>query len=215
MKLKKFTFNPFSENTYVLYDNTGQCVIVDPGCSYDKEENELKKFIEDNKLTPVRLLNTHCHIDHVLGNRFVSETWNLPLEAHIEEQDNIENAGPYAAMFGMPDPKTPAIAKHLAEGDTISFGDTKMEVLFTPGHSPGHVVFYDKESENVIGGDVLFRESIGRTDLAGGDFETLIRSIRNKLFVLAETVTVYPGHGPETTIGHEKQRNPFLWEVMS
>ena len=215
IQIKSFTFNPFSENTYVLYDESNDCIIIDPGTSHKAEENELVQFIENYHLKPVRLLNTHCHIDHILGNKFVSEKYGLSLEAHELESDNIRRADSYAAMFGMNSLNTPPIAKYLNEGDVISFGHSKLEVLFTPGHAPGHVMFYDPLQQVVIGGDVLFRESIGRTDLPGGNFNTLIQSIQNKLFVLNDDVVVYSGHGPETTIGYEKQYNPFLQEALS
>jgi hydroxyacylglutathione hydrolase len=214
MKIKQFTFNPFFENTYLLYDETNECVIIDPGCSQIEEYNELKKFIEKEGLTPVRLLNTHSHIDHIFGNRFVADTYKLELEAHEKESDHIKNADSYAGMFGMPSPNTPAISKYINEGDAIVFGNTNLEVLFTPGHSPGHVVFYNPQQKVIIGGDVLFRESIGRTDLPGGDYNTLIQSIKNKLFVLEDDITVYPGHGMPTTIGYEKRYNPFLAEEV-
>jgi len=213
--IKSFTFNPFSENTYILYDESGECVIIDSGCSFDEEENELAAFISDNHLRPVRLLNTHCHIDHILGNKFVSKTYGLPLEAHENEKDNINRADSYAAMFDMNSLETPSITKYLNEGDIVIFGHSKLQVLFTPGHAPGHVVFYEPDQQFIIGGDVLFRDSIGRTDLPGGNYNTLIQSIHNKLFTLDENIKVYPGHGPETTIGYEKKFNPFLQEVIS
>lgn len=210
MQVKIFTFNPFSENTYVLYDDTKECVIIDPGCMNSAEEKQLVSFIEENKLKPVKLLNTHGHIDHVLGNRFVAEKYNLVLETHQTEEANIISTDSYASMYGMPAPRSPKPGKYLSEGDTVTFGNTKLEVLFTPGHSAGHIVFYNRDKKIIIGGDVLFRESIGRTDLPGGDYNTLIKSIKEKLFVLDEDIKVYPGHGPYTTIGHEKEHNPFL-----
>lgn len=215
IQIKSFTFNAFSENTFVLYDESGECVIIDPGCSSVEEENELAGFILKNHLKPVRLINTHCHIDHILGNKFVSETYDLPLEAHENEKDNIRRADSYAAMFGMASLNTAAIAEFLNEGDIIRFGHSELRVLFTPGHAPGHVVFYAPDQQFIIGGDVLFRESIGRTDLPGGNYNTLIQSIQDKLFTLDDAIMVYPGHGPETTIGYEKQFNPFLQEAIS
>lgn len=198
-----------------MYDESNDCIIIDPGCSHKAEENDLVKFIEDNHLKPVRLLNTHCHIDHILGNKFVSETYNLPLEAHEMETENVQRADQYAAMFGMDPLNTSPIGKYLDEGDVISFGRSRLQVLFTPGHAPGHIVFYDPLQQIIIGGDVLFRESIGRTDLPGGNYNTLIQSIQEKLFSLNDDVTIYPGHGEATTIGHEKQHNPFLQEALS
>jgi hydroxyacylglutathione hydrolase len=211
MKIKTFTFNHFFENTYVLSDETGECVIIDPGCSQAAEQNELRQYIEAEGLKPVRLLNTHCHIDHILGNGFVKDSFGLKLEAHENEKPNIAKADAYAMMFGMERLNTPNLDLYIKEGDTISFGHTSLDVLFTPGH----LVFNNRDQNVMIGGDVLFRESIGRTDLPGGDYDTLIRSIQEKLFVLDPLLTVYPGHGEPTTIGHEKRFNPFLQEVTS
>lgn len=208
--VKAFTFNPFFENTYVVYDNTKECVILDPGCRERGEEKQLLYFIESNKLKPVRLLNTHCHIDHIFGNLLIAEKFKLPLEANVLEESNITRADVLADQFGMTAPKSPQIEKFLEDGAEVSFGNTKFKVLFTPGHSPGHVVFHNEAEKYIIGGDVLFRESIGRTDLPGGDTETLLNAIRSKLFVLDNDITVYSGHGPQTTIGHEKAYNPFL-----
>lgn len=210
IRLKVFTFNDFYENTYVLYDESRECVIIDPGCNDRKEELMLSSFIAAEGLMPVRLLNTHCHIDHVFGNRYIAEQYKLQLEAHELEAGNIRSADVSADLFGLAPPRSPMPEKFLKEGDKIGFGYTELEVLFTPGHAPGHVVFYHKDSGTLIGGDVLFNESIGRTDLPGGDYQTLINSIKDKLFPLGDEVTVYPGHGPKTTIGHEKEHNPFL-----
>ncbi len=167
-------------------------------------------FIEENSLKPVRLLNTHGHIDHILGNRFVAEKYNLGLETHKLEEAGIIAADVYSATYGMPAPKSPKPSKYLDENDFIKFGNTVLDILFTPGHSAGHIVFYSKPDKIIIGGDVLFRESIGRTDLPGGNYETLIKSIKEKLFLLDDDIKVYPGHGPHTTIGYEKLHNPFL-----
>ncbi|MBC5993824.1 MBL fold metallo-hydrolase [Pontibacter cellulosilyticus] len=210
MKVTCLTFNQFQENTYLLHDDTKECVVVDPGC-YDKhEQEELKKYIADNDLKVVRLLNTHCHIDHVLGNKFVADTYNVELEIHPEDEQTLRSVPAYAPVYGFPMYAEQLPAKYLKEGDTVKFGSTELDVIFAPGHAPGHVVFYNKEEKKVIGGDVLFQGSIGRTDLPGGDFDTLIQSIKTKLFTLPDDVTVYPGHGPETTIGYEKKYNPFL-----
>lgn len=214
IQLKIFTFNPFYENTYVLYDETRECVIIDPGCSNSKEESELSDFIEQKELKPVKLLNTHCHIDHILGNLYVTEKYNLELETAKAEEANLIAADVYAEQFGMKAPKSPKVKTDLKEGDSVTFGNSKLKVISAPGHSAAHIVFYAEEDEFIIGGDVLFRESIGRTDLPGGDFNTLIRSINEKLFVMDDKITVYPGHGPSTTIGYEKKHNPFLAEAV-
>ena len=210
MQVKVFTFNDFYENTYVLYDDTKECVIIDPGCNSYQERQELRTFIEQKHLTPVKLLNTHCHIDHILGNYFVTTQWKLSLTAHNGEIPVLESGMQIAQLYGIYYEPSPEISDFIKEGDTISFGDTTLTVLYTPGHSPASVSFYNKESGILIAGDVLFRESIGRTDLPGGDFDTLIRSIRIRFFTLPDETIVYSGHGPSTTIGYEKLHNPFL-----
>ena len=207
----KFTFNPFQENTYILYDETKECVIFDPGCYTEAERAELKQFIEEKELKPVRLINTHCHIDHVFGNKFVADTYGLLLEIHEGELPVLASVPQVCLMYGIPLPEPPPPAgKFLKEGETVEFGNTKLEILFTPGHSPASISFYCAASKLVIAGDVLFQGSIGRTDLPGGDFETLISSIKTQYYPLGDDVTIYPGHGPETTIGFEKENNPFL-----
>lgn len=210
MKVTCLTFNPFQENTYLLHDDTKECVVVDPGCYERQEQEQLKKYIADNDLKVVRLLNTHCHIDHVLGNKFVADTYNVGLEIHPDDEQTLRSVPVYSSNYGFPQYAEQLPASYLKEGENIKFGNTELEVIFAPGHAPGHVVFYNKADKTVIGGDVLFQGSIGRTDLPGGDFDTLIQSIKTKLFTLPDEVTVYPGHGPETTIGYEKKYNPFL-----
>lgn len=210
MNISKFVFSPFQENTYVLYDETKECVIIDPGCYDENERRRLVEFIETRKLTPVRLLNTHCHIDHIFGNKFVSEKYDLKLESHKDEQQVIEYSKIAAQMYGLQLEQSPEISVFWNDGDTITFGNSELDVLFTPGHSPASISFYAKKDNFVIGGDVLFRQSIGRTDLPGGNFETLANSIRNKFYTLPNETKVYSGHGEVTTVGFEKQHNPFV-----
>ncbi|GIV31748.1 MAG: MBL fold hydrolase [Saprospiraceae bacterium] len=206
-----FTFNPFSENTYLVIDESKECIIIDPGCYTHAEKKELETFIEEQGLVPVRLLNTHCHIDHVFGNQFVANRWNLGLEIHRLERPILEAVPLVAQFYGVPIPEpSPAPSRFIEPGEVISFGQTELEVLFTPGHSPGHIALWCETERFVIAGDVLFKESIGRTDLPGGDFDTLIQSIKSQLFPLGDDVWVFPGHGPKTTIGHERRYNPFL-----
>lgn len=174
------------------------------------ERAELKSFIEDHRLKPVRLINTHCHIDHILGNAFVAKEWNLGLEIHKGEIPVLESGTMVSGMYGVPYEPSPAPASFLEEGDKIVLDGHELEVLFTPGHSPASICFYNAADGWVIGGDVLFYESIGRTDLPGGDHATLLKNIREKLFVLPNDTTVYPGHGQETTIGYEKMFNPWM-----
>jgi len=210
MIVQSFTFNGFQENTYVVSDDSLECVIFDPGCSNGSEEQRLQQYILDKGLKPVRLINTHCHIDHILGNKFVSDTYNLPLEAHAGEVPVLESGKAVSQNYGIPYTESPPIAKYLEENDQISFGHTTLKALFTPGHSPASLSFYHADSHTLIAGDVLFQGSIGRTDLPGGNFETLIRNIKEKLLVLPDETTVYSGHGPATTIGYEREHNQFL-----
>ncbi|MBK7408592.1 MAG: MBL fold metallo-hydrolase [Saprospirales bacterium] len=210
-KVVSLTFNPFQENTYLVYDETGECAIVDPGCWDQREKDELKKYLEEHQLKPVRLLNTHCHIDHVFGNHFVAETWGLALEIHRGELPILESAPATAAYFGVPhyDP-SPAPGRFIEEGEEVRFGNTVLKALLTPGHSPASISFFCEKSRFLLSGDVLFWQSIGRTDLPGGDYDTLIASIENVVMPLGDDVTVYPGHGPHTSIGYERDYNPFL-----
>jgi len=210
MNVAAFVFTGWSENTYVLYDDSKECIIVDPGCNDEGERQALVDFIESNELTPVKLVNTHCHIDHVFGNKFVSEKYKLPLEAHKGEQIVLDNMVQVAAMYGASYEPGPDISVFLEEGEYLEFGSTKLEIYLTPGHSPASLSFFHRESKQLIAGDVLFKGSIGRTDLPGGNYDTLIASIKDKLFPLGDEVIVYNGHGPSTTIGEEKRSNPFL-----
>ncbi len=208
-EIKPFVFNPFQENTYVLFDETKECVIIDPGCYELSERLELTDFIAKEGLKPVKLLNTHCHIDHVLGNAFCKATFGIKLYGHKKDEEVLKAVKVYAPTYGFAGYQESEMDEYLEEGDMVRFGSTSLEVLFVPGHAPGHVAFLEKATKRLLGGDVLFRESIGRTDLPGGDHATLIKSIREKLFVLDDDVEVFPGHGETTTIGHEKVNNPF------
>ena len=210
MQVLCLTFNPFEENTYLLYDASRECIIVDPGCSTPSEERALDKAIEERNLTPVRLINTHAHIDHVLGVDHVHNKYGLELELHDGERTTLALLPQISAMYGMPLAPVEAPVKSIAEGDTVEFGSSKLKVLYTPGHSPASICLYNESDRIVIAGDVLFNRSIGRTDLPGGDYDTLIASITDELLPLGDDVVVYPGHGPETTIGDERRYNPFI-----
>jgi hydroxyacylglutathione hydrolase len=210
INIQSFTFNPVQENTYVLYNDKDACCIIDPGCYFGNERHTLQEFIEEWKLTPRLLLNTHCHLDHVFGNKFIHDTYDLLLHLHEKEKPVLDFAPASGLSWGMPFENYRDQLIFLKEDDVVKLGDDELKVLFTPGHSPGSICFYCEEQKFVIGGDVLFRQGIGRTDLPGGDFDTLINSIRNKLFVLPDDVIVYSGHGEPTTIGFEKENNPFL-----
>lgn len=208
--VQSFVNNPYQENTYIIYDETGECAIIDPGMYTRPEQDAVVNFIKDNQLKPVLLLNTHCHIDHVLGNRFVFDQYGLKPQFNEGESETLAAVVAYAPAMGFRYDASPIPDTYLPQTGTITFGNTTLELIFAPGHSPASLCFYDKQANMLIGGDVLFRSSIGRTDLPGGDYSTLVKSIEEKLFVLPDDCTVYPGHGPETTIGFEKQHNPYL-----
>ena len=210
IKVATFTFNDFAENTYVLQDETDECIIFDPGCYKANEQQQLLHFIDNSGLKPVALVNTHCHIDHILGNYFVSQAYKLPLQLHKTEEITMKEAASWGVMFNVDVSVQPEQRIYITEKDTLKFGNSELKVLFTPGHSRASLSFYNTESKLIIAGDVLFNGSIGRTDLPGGDFDTLINSIRSQLFTLPDDFSVYPGHGPSTTIGQEKRTNPFL-----
>jgi len=212
-EVHSFVFSPFSENTYIIYDDTKECIIIDPGCYSVTERKLLSNFITNNQLKPVRLINTHCHIDHVFGNRYVAETYHLPLEIHEGEIPVLESVAMVAQMYGIPNVQQspdPDPKKFIKDGDIIKFGNTELEVLFTPGHSPASISFYCKKGAFVIGGDVLFQGSIGRTDLPGGDYDTLMQSIFNKFLTLPNETVVYSGHGHPTSIRSERKANGFI-----
>ncbi|MCC6834315.1 MAG: MBL fold metallo-hydrolase [Cytophagales bacterium] len=209
MKIQTFTFNPFQENTFVLFDETGEAVVVDPGCYEAEEKAELVQFIDRNNLSVKLLLNTHCHIDHVLGNTFIKTKYNVPFLIHEKDLPVLKAVKSYASNYGFALFQETTPDRFLSEGDVVSFGNTNLQVLFLPGHAPGHIGFYHAPTNALISGDVLFENSIGRTDLPGGDFNTLIQSIRQKVFALPDETIVYPGHGNPTTVGEEKISNPF------
>jgi glyoxylase-like metal-dependent hydrolase (beta-lactamase superfamily II) len=209
--IRRFEFSPFQENTYVISNEARDCWIIDPGCYDASEKQALKAFIAEEGLTPVRLLNTHCHLDHVFGNAFVCETYGLRPSYHRKDQPTMEMAGLSAKMYGIPGfEPSPNPVEYIDEDEVLTLGGESFELRFCPGHAPGHLVLVHHGQKFVIGGDVLFNGSIGRTDLPGGNHETLLRSIREQLYTLDDDYTVYSGHGPTTTIGKEKKTNPFV-----
>jgi len=209
MTLESFVFNPFSENTYVAFDDTKEAVIIDPGCYEPSEQAELDRFIAAQGLTVKYILNTHCHIDHVLGNFHCKTKYKVPLLIHRQDEKVLLAVQSYASNYGFAGYQPTVPDRFLEENESFVFGNTKWKVLFLPGHSPGHIAFYDEQKKTVLSGDVLFKRSIGRTDLPGGNFDVLLHSIQQKLFLLPDDVVVYSGHGPTTTIGEEKKLNPF------
>lgn len=210
ISIKSFTFSPVQENTYVVYNEKKQALIIDPGCYFTAEEEKLQQFLVENDLKPEKLINTHCHLDHVFGNKWVHKKFDLELHLHPLEEKVLAFAPTSGQMWGLNFENYSGPLHFINDGDIIELGDDRFEVILAPGHSPGSICFYCKEQNFLIGGDVLFYESIGRTDLPGGDHETLLKSIRERLFVLPDETIVYSGHGPSTTIGHEKKHNPFL-----
>ncbi len=211
--IKKFIFNPFQENTYLIYDESKECVIIDAGCMDENEFKQINSFIVDNGLKPARLLNTHCHFDHILGNHFFTANYNLEVEANTGDAFLMNNAEGSALAFGIKAQDFPPISKNLKNGQEITFGNTTLKVRETPGHSPGHVVFYNEADKAVFVGDVLFRDSIGRTDLPGGDYDILMQSIKTQLLTLPEEVEIHSGHGTSSSIGMEIKSNAFLADI--
>lgn len=210
LKIKTFTFNPFQENTYLLYNEQNEAILIDPGCYEEYEKQELSQFLEDNNIELKLLLNTHCHVDHVLGNNFIEQKYQLITRMHELELPIFRAVSSYASNYGFIYQAASESTEYLLDFEQINFGDDTLEVLFCPGHSPGSVCFYNAKQNLLIAGDVLFYRSIGRTDLPGGDHATLLRSIKNRLMNLPAETVVYPGHGPSTTIGAENQYNPFI-----
>jgi glyoxylase-like metal-dependent hydrolase (beta-lactamase superfamily II) len=210
LKIKTFVFSPIQENTYLLYDEFNNCAIIDPGCYFDAEKEQLVGFIQKNGLQPKTLLNSHCHLDHVFGNKYIAETFGLVAQIHEKEKPVLEFAPASGLMWNMPFDNYTGELIFLKGGDKVMIGKDELLVIEAPGHSPGHICFYCAKQHFLIGGDVLFSRSIGRTDLPGGNHAQLIQSIKEKLFVLPGDTIVYSGHGASTTIGEEKLYNPYL-----
>ena len=209
-KIKIFVFNPFQENTFLLYDESNECIIIDAGCNEEHEFKELDSYITENNLTLKLIINTHCHIDHIMGNAYLVDKYNVPSIAHKKDMPLLERSNDMAMAFGFNIQEPPIPSRFVNEGDEIKFGNTTLKVKHVPGHSPGSIALYNEKEQFVIVGDVLFKEGIGRTDLPGGDYDTLIASINDKLFTLNNDVVVHPGHGESTTIAHEKSTNPYF-----
>lgn len=208
--IKTFVCNPYQENTYLLYDETGSGVIIDPGMYTQQEEEQVLAFIEEEGLKLEHLFSTHCHIDHVLGNKLIYENFGLVPSFHENEIPIYAEIQSYAPQMGIRYDVSPISENFLPDSGTVQFGNNELELIFAPGHSPGHLCFYNKENGFLIGGDVLFKGSIGRTDLPGGNHDQLLHSITNQIYTLPEETVVYPGHGPATTVGQEKRTNTFV-----
>jgi hydroxyacylglutathione hydrolase len=209
LNVQSFTFNLLQEHTYVVYDETRNCAIIDPGCFEAHEKQQLSDFIREQNLQVTHLINTHCHIDHILGNQYIKDTYAVKLTIHPQEITNLQLAPTYAPRYGIIgyEPTEPDL--FVEAGDSISLGNSTLEVLHVPGHSLGHIALYSQKDAICLVGDLLFKGYVGRTDLPGGNYDSLLDSICKKLFPLGDQVTIYPGHGPVTTLGAEKQNNPF------
>ncbi|MFA5574794.1 MAG: MBL fold metallo-hydrolase [Brumimicrobium sp.] len=212
MKISKFTLNPIQENTYIVSDEDNNAVIIDPGCYFSEERELIRNHIAENNLNLMAILNTHGHLDHIMGNAFLKREYGVDIYLHQSDLPTMEMAKVSAEVFGLRGfEESPTPDKFIKEGEILTFGKITFEVIFGPGHAPGHVAFYSGENDIVINGDILFRGSYGRVDLPGGDFQTLKHTIIDKMFRLPNETVVYSGHGPETTIGYEKENNPILW----
>jgi glyoxylase-like metal-dependent hydrolase (beta-lactamase superfamily II) len=210
LHIKSFTFNPFQENTYLIYDESRDAILVDPGCYEVEEQLDLLDFITEKKLKVIQLINTHCHVDHVLGNFWAKKTFSLPLGIHHNEIPVLKSVEVYGPNYGFKNYQSTEADYFLKAGEQLSVGKESIEILFVPGHAPGHLVFYHKLSNQAIVGDTIFRGSIGRTDLPGGDHALLLRKIKSELLTLPEETVLFPGHGPSTTVKYEKSTNPFV-----
>ena len=215
LKIACLPFNPIQENTYVLWDETNECVVIDAGNSSPREDAALDNFIAEHGLKPVLAANTHGHFDHTLGVEHLKQRYGIPFALSSKDAFLLENAATSGSIFGVKVGAMPTVERDLDGEQEIRFGKTNLRVLRTPGHTPGHVAFFDEGSKSLFTGDTLFRESIGRTDLPGGDYSWIMRSILDVLVPLGDEVHVYPGHGPESTIGHEVLYNPFIVEVLN
>lgn len=235
MEIKRFIFNPFSENTYLIWDDTLECVIIDAGNHTPAADRTLDEFIGKHGLKPVLAANTHGHIDHLLGVLHVVERWSVEWALPASDRFLVDGAAGQAEMFGLAMRGVPVPTRDLADGDSVRFGNSELRVIATPGHTPGHVCFFaaglgaadgDEQAGNgkrtdgpagglLFTGDTLFRDSIGRTDLPGGDYSWIMRSIIDRLLPLGHAVAIFPGHGADSTLGHEALYNPFITEVLN
>lgn len=216
IKIATLAFNPFGENTYIIFDSTTkQCIIVDAGCCNEKEQQTLVSFIDKNELRPILALNTHAHIDHVCGVEFVKSKWGVEFALHAQDLPLLEAVPSYAQSMGFRVDTVPVVEVDLSDGMELKLGQSTIRIIHTPGHTPGHVSVYLPEEKTLLTGDTLFKESIGRTDLPGGDYPTLMRSIFEKIVPLGGDTTVFPGHGPKTDLAHEMMYNPFLTEAVN
>lgn len=210
LKIEKFVVNPLQENSFIVSDESGQCIFIDPGFYFQEEYNEMQEYLKVNELNPVMIANTHCHFDHIMGVEYIRKRFDIPFKVHPDDAFLIVNAVEQGQLFGFDMNEVKAPDSFFQENEELIFGNTSFRIIHVPGHSPGHVVFYSEDAGILIAGDVLFNGSIGRSDLPGGNYQQLVSNIKNKLFLLPDKTKVYCGHGPETTLGLEKKSNPFL-----
>ncbi len=213
LQVHSFEFSPIQENTYIVFNEEKECAIIDPGCYFPEEKELLLQFIQNGGLKPVLLINTHCHLDHVFGNKFIAETFNLRLHIHPFEKVVLDYAPTSGLMYNLPFDNYTGELIYLEDSQRIQIGSNELQAILTPGHSPGSLSYYSQVDEFVISGDTLFNRSVGRSDLPGGNHAILIKSIKEKLLVLPDQTNVYSGHGSPTTIGDEKLHNPYLLKV--
>lgn len=214
ISIAKLVFNPFQENTYIISEPGGDCIVVDAGNYSAREDAALSGYIQEKGLHPVMAVNTHGHVDHMLGVQYVKDTFGIPFALHSSDNFLIESCAEHGAIYGFDVRGIPAIDKDINDAGEIKFGESVLKIIHTPGHTPGHVCLFDPGTKSLFCGDTLFRESIGRTDLPGGDYSWIMKSILEQIIPLGEDVKIYPGHGPESTIGHELLYNPFIAEVI-
>lgn len=214
IKIAVFAFNPFAENTYVASDKSGECVIIDAGNYSASEDSALTQYIAQAGLKPVMAINTHGHVDHILGVSYVKSTFGVEFALHGDDKFLVDSASTHGALYGFEVKDIPLMEIDMKNMESIGFGETTFRIIHTPGHTPGHVCLYEPQSKSLFTGDTLFKESIGRTDLPGGDYSWIMKSILEKIVPLGGDVTIYPGHGPKSTIGHETLYNPFIVEVV-
>ena len=210
MEIKAFYFNPLRECCYLAWDATGECVVIDPGNYWEREEQRIVGFVEDRHLKPIRILLTHGHFDHILGLEGLARTWHVDAWMHPGDRELMARSGEWCAQLGMAFQPFKGTVHDLADGDTVTFGESRLKVLATPGHTPGGVCFLSEEAQTLFTGDTLFAGSIGRTDHIGGDYDQLIESIHTKILPLDGDIAVLPGHGPASSVGYERATNPFL-----
>lgn len=210
IKIEKFVVNPLQENSFIIYDESGDCIFIDPGFYYEEEHDEIREFVKVKSLKPVKIINTHCHFDHIMGVEWLRKEFNIPFFAHPDDEFWIDRAVEQGEMFGFKMKPVNKVDGLISESERIQFGNSQLQAIHVPGHSPGHLVLFHQKSKQLIAGDVLFYGSIGRTDLPGGNYHALVSGLKNKVLTLPPDTKVYCGHGPETTIGFEKANNPFL-----